>query len=245
MMQRLVIALSLLLLSQPASARPRRDQGHQAELGEARATALELALANRIGELARANLEASGIVDATIEVGRVELSEVAAPDATVTSLVLSSKGRPVGWVTARARVARGNTTRDVWVKAQVVVLVPTVVATRALARGTVLVEGDMRVEARPLSDERIASGAMLVGSEVRQALAPDEPLRSRDLASPQLVRRGEVVTVVVVGESFEIKASGEALEGGGRGDEITLRLATGQRQVVRGIVTDTRRVELR
>jgi len=233
----LTLLVAVSLISSVLASANARSRGN----GD-KPTALEAELAIGIADLAR---ERIGIVDATIAVTRVELSDVVKAGARVTSLELASRGLPIGWVTAKARVASGGSERELWVKAQVAVQVPTVVAARPIARGAVLALADVRVESRPLGDDRISQVADSVGSQVRTPIEVGQPIGSRDLERLPLVRRGDTVTLVVTGDRFQLKATAEALESGARGEEISLRVTVGQKKVVRGVVTDLRQVELR
>ena len=230
--------VALLLLGSETHARPRSDgslrkasSGFLFELGKS---------------IAGLVAERISLPEATVTVQRLELPEPGTVPAgtRLTSVELASKGRPMGWVTARARVTSSGGERDLWVKAQVEVLAPTLIAARPLARGLVIGLSDVRIEARPLDEERIATVTPAIGQKLRQALDAGESISLRALERPTLVARGDTVTTVFSGASFAIKAPAEALEDGALGDEIALRVKLG-RKVVRGVVIAAGQVELR
>ena len=69
-------------------------------------SALEQALAPAIQKLA---VERLAMPEADVRVGRVEIATPVPAGATLTSIDWSSRGRPLGWVTVRARFSpRGD-----------------------------------------------------------------------------------------------------------------------------------------
>lgn len=208
-------------------------------------SALEQALAPAIQKLA---VERLAMPEADVRVGRVEIATPVPAGATLTSIDWSSRGRPLGWVTVRARFSpRGDRGEPIeaWVKAEIEAWVPTLVAARPLPRGAVIGEGDVRVEPRPLNDERLGAFEPARGAKLRRALETGEMVALHAIDRPVLVKRGATVAAVVSGERFQLTAHGEALEDGALGDEIALRMAFGEKKVVRGVVTDGNRVEVR
>lgn len=206
-------------------------------------SAIEETLAPEIQRLA---VERLALPEADVRVTRVELATPVPAGATLTAIDWSSRGRPLGWVTVKARFAvRGGDSIEAWVKAEVEAWVPTLVAARPLPRGATLGEGDVKVEPRPLGDERIASFEAARGATLRRALETGDAIELHAIDRAVLVKRGATVAAVVSGERFELTAHGEALEDGALGDEIALRMAFGQKKVVRGVVTDDNRVEVR
>jgi len=121
---------------------------------------------------------------------------------------------------------------------------PVVTLKHAVARGTVLGRGDLSVEEREttgLSGNVVTSLEDAVGRETRAALSAGSPLTVAALASPLLVRRGDVVTVVVETPAMRLSAPGDALEAGAAGARIRVRNRKSQQElsgevVERGIV---------
>jgi flagella basal body P-ring formation protein FlgA len=121
---------------------------------------------------------------------------------------------------------------------------PVVILRRAVARGTVLGPGDVDVEDRDLTGLPagvVTSVADAVGKETRAALPAGAPLTLSSVTSPLLVRRGDLVTVIVETPGMRLSTPGEALEPGAAGVPIRVRNRTSQQElsgqvVDRGIV---------
>jgi len=155
------------------------------------------------------------------------------------SVVLPPGETGTGSVTARVQVStggNGGSTASLWVMGRVEHHFPSVVATRPIARGTLLTADDIRMELgsnlRGLGDERLA-----VGRVAKRLIRPGEYIQASILRLPIVMKRGDLVNAYVQGESFEIHARGEVLSRGAVGDTIRVRvIATGR--TVHGRVTD-------
>ncbi len=110
--------------------------------------------------------------------------------------------------------------------------VDTPVLVRAVEKGELLSAADFTVEPRIAG---IARGALAPaeasGKEAVRRLAAGAPVRSFDIARPQLVRRGEPVAIVVRSGGLSITAQGRALSGGGAGDLVRVVNAVTNRTV--------------
>jgi flagellar basal body P-ring formation protein FlgA len=95
------------------------------------------------------------------------------------------------------------------------------VLSHPVQKGTRLEAGDFAMEARTPAASR---GALTIdaaaGMEATRNLPAGQIVRSTDVMQPQLVRRGEPVTIKIVSGALVITASGRALSGGGRGDSV-------------------------
>ena len=141
-------------------------------------------------------------------------------------------------------VQEGGVVASVPARLEVVANGPVVVLRHAVARGTVLGHGDVSMEERELSG---LSGNLVttlddaVGRETRTALSAGTPLTVTALASPLLVRRGDVVTVIIETPGMRLSTPAEALEAGVAGAQIRIRNRRSQQElsgqvVQRGIV---------
>ncbi len=116
---------------------------------------------------------------------------------------------------------------------------PVVVLRRAVARGTLLARGDVAVEERELtglSANLVTTLEDAIGRETRTALSAGSPLTATALASPMLVRRGDVVTVVVETPGMRLSTAGEALEAGAGGTRIRVRNRKSQQELLGEVV---------
>ena len=99
--------------------------------------------------------------------------------------------------------------------------VDTPVLARAVDKGQLLSEADFTIA--PLG-AGTARGALAVadarGMEAARRLQAGAPVRATDIIRPQLVRRGEPVTITVVDGGLKITAQGRALSNGAAGDLV-------------------------
>jgi flagellar basal body P-ring formation protein FlgA len=112
-------------------------------------------------------------------------------------------------------------------------LVP--VASRILERGTILGASDIESADPAAWSNRIIVRRPqdIVGKELKRPLNAGEPFRSSDLKSPTLVKRGQVVTLLVSSGGLQIAASGRAMQDGSAGDYVKAQ-NTASRTIVEG-----------
>lgn len=60
----------------------------------------------------------------------------------------------------------------------------------------------------------------IIGMEPRQMIRADEPVMTMQLQKPQMIKRGEKITIMYETGSLSLSARGKALEGGSQGDYI-------------------------
>lgn len=90
-----------------------------------------------------------------------------------------------------------------------------------IEKGTRLDRSDFESEARaPASARGALSAEDASGMEAARNLTAGMIVRRSDVMKPQLVRRGEPVTIRIVSGSLVITASGRALNGGGQGEMV-------------------------
>ncbi len=109
------------------------------------------------------------------------------------------------------------------VSGTVVETVEVAVLTRSLAKGTAVQAGDLTLERRPrdgLPGDLVADASALPGQVAQRALASGAAVRAGDLARPELVARGEVVTIVFETPGISLALRGKANEGGALGDPV-------------------------
>lgn len=99
--------------------------------------------------------------------------------------------------------------------------VPVAVLAHPVEKGARLEAGDFATEPRSAAAARGALAAEdAAGMEAARRLAAGAIVRRSDVMQPQLVRRGEPVTIRVVSGPLVITAAGRALGGGGRGEAV-------------------------
>ena len=90
-----------------------------------------------------------------------------------------------------------------------------------IEKGTRLEREDFASEARaPAAARGALSPEDASGMEAARNLTAGAIVRRSDLMKPQLVRRGEPVTIRIVSGALVITASGRALNGGGKGEMV-------------------------
>lgn len=123
-------------------------------------------------------------------------------------------------------VLEGKTLETVTVSLRVVKKVSIVVASRALAAGTILTESDLELREVP----ETASGfspvvevAQAVGRQLTMALNAGATVPSGSLKQVPIVRRGDRVTLICAGGGFTLACTGEALADGALGQTIRVK----------------------
>jgi len=121
---------------------------------------------------------------------------------------------------------------DYVVRARVSAMVAIAVA--PVAANEALTDAQVTIERRDISNiaDPISNPADAVGQMSRRMLRPGDILRSGQLSSPVLVKRGDAVTMVARRDGIEVSMAGEALDAGGKGAVVRVRNA-GSGQVVR------------
>lgn len=92
---------------------------------------------------------------------------------------------------------------------------------------------------------RLPRGAVLspeeaVGQQATRRLRPGQTLQEQHLHAPRLVERGDRIKLVATGSGFRVQREAEAIDPGGLGETVRVRLA--DRRIMEGRVTDEGRV---
>lgn len=98
----------------------------------------------------------------------------------------------------------------------------------AIAKGDLLSSGDFTTQDVAETAARgLPRARDIIGMEAARALPAGAMVRSSDVIRPQLVRRGEPVTIALRDGGLSITAQGKALSGGAAGDFVrVVSLAT-------------------
>ncbi len=103
------------------------------------------------------------------------------------------------------------------------VMVP--VLTRRLWPGAVITAADLqmaRVRATQIGVETAQAPEQIVGRSLRHVVVPGQPVPLAELAAPELVRKGSIVTLELDVGGLSLRAEGEALQAGGLGERIAV-----------------------
>lgn len=108
------------------------------------------------------------------------------------------------------------------------------VAAAPVAANEALTDGQVTIERRDISNiaDPITTPEDAVGQMSRRMLRPGDILRSGQLSSPVMVKRGDAVTMIARRDGIEVSTAGEALDAGARGAMVRVRNANSG-QVVR------------
>lgn len=115
-----------------------------------------------------------------------------------------------------------------------------VVAKQSLPRGAVLGANDLTVverNSRDVPDDALTAPEQAIGMETRVPLAAEAPLPRTALVPPAVVKKGDLVTLIVETAAMKLTVLGEALEPGAIGSAIKV-MNHSSKQAVAGKVID-------
>ncbi|RDV05192.1 flagellar basal body P-ring formation chaperone FlgA [Undibacter mobilis] len=113
-----------------------------------------------------------------------------------------------------------------------------VMVSHSVDRGAVLRAADLQVERRPRAEvgrDAIVGIERAIGMAARSVIRPGQPLRSADLTRPEIVQRGQMVTLVFEAPGLTLTLRGKATEAGAEGDTVTV-LNEQSKRSVQGVV---------
>lgn len=160
------------------------------------------------------------VFDGTVEPQRADLRS--AQPIRVASLALSSQNDRFD---ALVLVDRGETTERLRLRGEVVETIPVATLTRALSRGETVGRDDVQIERLPrrqVGARRAADPSELIGMAARRALRPGVAVSTADFVRPNVVNRGDLVTIVFETRNLTITGRGQAQEAGTIGDLVTV-----------------------
>ena len=137
--------------------------------------------------------------------------------------------------------------KKIWVRTYLEVLNPVVVTRRPMARNQIISTDDVYLEKRDLT--RVPPGAItkvdeVVGLRLKRTLGVGAVLRSALVDKPLVVRRGDVVKLLIETASLRITALGRVDERGGIGDTVRVTNLDSKRKVY-GQVVDSQTIRVR
>lgn len=114
----------------------------------------------------------------------------------------------------------------IYVTARAIMRGPVLVASRSLARGTVLGPGDVRLQV--MDTGRSPYGyftreAPVLKQRLKRPVAAGKPIVNTMLEQQAVVKRGERVSIVARAAGFSVRMIGKALEDAGLGDPVRVR----------------------
>ena len=145
---------------------------------------------------------------------------------------------PLGRVSVGVRC--GENGRQVrYLQAQIDVIGSYVVAARDIERGTLITSNMLSERGGNLGDlsaQALTAEEDIVGKITQRPIRSGSAFLAHYLQAPDLVERGQRVTVVAQGSAFRVSREGEALENGALGEQVRVRF--GSREIMTARVTD-------
>lgn len=108
------------------------------------------------------------------------------------------------------------------------------VLTRRIAPGEIIADADVAYLSLPrdrVNAESVIDAAALVGNTPRRPVAPNMPVRAKDVRSPIVVPKGGVVVISLQTNTMALTAQGRALEDAGLGETVRVMNTTSGRMI--------------
>lgn len=180
----------------------------------------------------RAVAPAFQIVDQSVPVGDVSISEAGAPQVNASYISVPIAIR-----------VDGSLARTLYAGFRVTTFMQTVVAARDLAPGAVLTSADL-IDARvPFMGRPAVHAATILGRKVRSAVLRGTPIFPEATIVNEVVRAGMPAVLIVHDGPVALSADVVARTGGGIGDYVTVYNSQTQK-ALSGVVTGPNTVEL-
>jgi len=140
----------------------------------------------------------------------------------------------------------GREEKRVWVRLDVELPVPVVLAKHRIEPDTTIGPGDLYVAEKDLA--RLAGGAVtdpaqVIGMRARRPIAPNAVFRADMVEAELTLKRGDIITVVAGSGNLIATARGEVQEKGRKGDWVKVRNISSQR-IIYGRVVDSNTVRV-
>jgi flagella basal body P-ring formation protein FlgA len=123
---------------------------------------------------------------------------------------------------------------------------PVVVLARGFSAGLPVPSDAVTTEVRDVGQlgyGYVGDPQQVIGHTLRRPVMAGTIVTPDLLAAPVQVKRGAIVTLLVVADGMEIRAQGKALSDGGTGDHVSIE-NTGSHRIVDGVVLDGSTVEV-
>lgn len=117
-------------------------------------------------------------------------------------------------------------------------MIETATITRGIERGDVLKASDVVLDKRPRAEigNEALTRAAVIGMQARRSLRAGAALRSTDLAKPDLVQRGQSVTLTYHSAGLTLTIRAKALDSGTEGDTVSVLNLQSKREVTGTVV---------
>lgn len=217
-----------------------------AEAQEAAAGGLDAGLEQQVRQLALAGSQAAtpGAPRIEVLVGQLDPRLRLAPCQRIEPY-LPEGTRPWGKSRIGLRCTQGSVKWNVYLPVTVKVYGRALVASNAIAAGSVIGAADVaqaEVDLAEDSSAPLVDAELVVGRTAARALKAGQGLRAAHLKPRQYFAAGELVTVLAQGPGFSVASEGQALTNGIEGQLARVRTESGR--VLTGLPTRDRRLEV-
>jgi flagella basal body P-ring formation protein FlgA len=156
------------------------------------------------------------------------------------TIVRPHNGRVLGPVSYGVRCA-GDVPWTLYLRADVSAAVELPTLRRALPRGAVIAESDLQLSRRRVTSraaDLIMDEDMAIGMELKRPLAAGSELHYGQVEPPQLVTRGQMVTLVAGSAGLQVQMQGKAMASGAAGDRLMVTNVNSGRRVEGIVLSD-------
>ncbi|WP_440875627.1 flagellar basal body P-ring formation chaperone FlgA [Thalassotalea sp. PLHSN55] len=124
-----------------------------------------------------------------------------------------------------------STPWHIYINAKVKTMLPVLVATTRINKGSILDDSNIKVilkDQSTLRGETIANTAGMIGAKTKRNINKGAAITKRNIC---LVCKGENVTIIAKSNSFTLKTAGIALSSGSSGDQVSVKNVSSGRTV--------------
>lgn len=175
---------------------------------------------------------------------QIILSPDIVPGVEITEFTMKPE---TGWFEAMAAApSAANPVSRVKINGTIQKLVDVPVLRETLKAGDVIGARDLdtiEMSEKEIRQDMILKEEELVGMTPRRMTAPGKPLKTIDLEAPQVITRGDVVTMLFQSGAMTLTASGKAMEHGAKGDIIRV-VNNSSKKTIEGLVTGDKEVTI-
>lgn len=151
-----------------------------------------------------------------------------------------------GEFSAKVSVGTGNDTQTAQVSGRLYPVTAVPVLKNQLQKGELIDAEDIDyvdIRNSEIGGSVITAADHLIGMAPRRGLAPLKPVTTADIMSPIVVKKGEIITMVLKSDEMTLTTQGKALESGASGDTVRV-VNPSSGQSVEGVVSGVKTVSI-
>lgn len=158
---------------------------------------------------------------------------------------LPKGSRTLGNITVGVKCS-GSKPWSLHVPASVSLYINVLVSSQPLTRGTVLAPGDVkqnRYDLAKLANGYFTHASQSVGMKLKRSISAGTALTPAMVKKPQIIKRGQQVTMLARAGRMEVRTTGKALANGAIGDRIAV-INLSSKQKLEGIITANGEIQI-